>query len=787
MTDSAAGDRPDPAGAVDLAEFIDLLGRLRVWAGEPSYRTLARRAGPLLKPPQSLSHVTVAEAFRRDRRRLDQDLVVAIVRALGLDDSAVDRWRQACVRVHAEARTGGPVGAFRQLPADLPTFTGREAELMALLDAARGADDGPLTVVVSAIEGMAGVGKTQLAVRAAHELVRKGRFTDVQLFVNLRGFDSDRVPVDPALVLEAFLRQLGVPTQQIPETLDERAAMYRDRLHGKQALVLLDNAASGDQVRDLIPGSPGCLVLVTSRRSLVDLEHAVPHRLGLFSRAEAVALLSRIAGAERVAAEQAAAERIVEICGLLPLAVALAATRLRTRPAWSLAALADRLQAGVIDAPGGGSRKSVRSVFDLSYRGLSPAGRRAFCLLGLQPGTDVTAPAVAALVNGTVPEAEAVLEYLQDEHLVQEKTYGRYELHDLLRAHAASRAAVELSDEERAEAVHRYLTWSMLTMDAAGRALKPGRVIPEYHGVLTRAGVRGFNSPAKAAEWCEAELANLVAAADEAVRLGIPVLGWRLPMTVSTYLGVSANWRAWERLHLAGLESARRSGELAAQARMLSGLGMSAERLGRADEAERHLNEALTLWRELGDSRGEAGVLSNLVTIYSALDRPEQGLAAAERAVDLARRIGDPYVERTALQNSSSCLLVLNRPDQARERLMAAVELYRAPGDEFALGLVMGNIGFANLALGRYQDAEEAYREYLAISRRISNRYGQSEALRGIARVRRATSREAEARRLYEEALVILDDIGSPEAEKVRERLASPDLAHESDGRLTVY
>lgn len=263
---------PDPDRAEDLAEFVGLLGELRAWAGLPSYRVLAKRVGPLMRPAREIPLSTVVDTFKTERRRLDLDLVVAVVRALGADEPTVDRWRAACIKVHGLAKSGGPAGVFGQLPTDLATFTGRREELARLISQAthpqEGLGSGAHTVVISAIEGMAGVGKTQLAIRAAHELVRAGHFTDVQLHVNLRGFDADLPPADPSAVLEAFLRQLGVPVQQIPATRDERAAMFRDRLRERHALILLDNAADEEQVRDLIPAAPSCLVLITSRRSL---------------------------------------------------------------------------------------------------------------------------------------------------------------------------------------------------------------------------------------------------------------------------------------------------------------------------------------------------------------------------------------------------------------------------------------------------------------------------------------------------------------------------------------
>jgi len=239
---------PDPGQAGGLADFIDLLGALRLWAGRPSYRVLAARVGTLMDPPQTVSASTVVDVFKAGRRRLGMDLVLAIVRALGvINEADLTRWREAYVRVHVASKTAGPPGVLRQLPSDLTTFTGRAEALTDLANLVGAEGSGGDGVTIAAIEGMAGVGKTQLAVHAAHQLARAGRFADAQLYVNLRGFDADRPPAEPADVLDVFLRALQVPSDQIPAGVDGRSAMFRDRMHGRQALLLLDNAADQDR------------------------------------------------------------------------------------------------------------------------------------------------------------------------------------------------------------------------------------------------------------------------------------------------------------------------------------------------------------------------------------------------------------------------------------------------------------------------------------------------------------------------------------------------------------
>ncbi|MFE7194538.1 BTAD domain-containing putative transcriptional regulator [Kitasatospora sp. NPDC057541] len=333
-----------------------------------------------------------------------------------------------------------PVTVLRQLPADLPTFTGRSAELGVLLDSATAPVGSPATVQVIAIEGMAGVGKTRLAVRAAHELARAGRFSQLQLYVNLRGFDPDHRPLDPSDVLDGLLRALGVDESRVPAGLDARAALFRDRLHGREALLLLDNAAGEPQVRPLVPAGPGCLVLVTSRRRLAGLEGASALPLDPLSPPEAVSLLAAAAGPDRVAAAQEAAERITRLCGRLPLALALAASRLRARPAWGLADLAEHLEHGGIRAIVAGDR-SLCTAFDLSYRGLPEPARRFFRLLADHPGRDYTARSTAELAALEPASAREALESLVDENLLIQERAEQYRLHDLLHAFAVEAAA----------------------------------------------------------------------------------------------------------------------------------------------------------------------------------------------------------------------------------------------------------------------------------------------------------------------------------------------------------
>lgn len=346
--------------------------------------------------------------------------------------------------------------AHQQLPMDVAEFTGRAVELHELLTQ----EAVPTAPTVSVITGMPGVGKTRLAVHAAHELVRGGEFAEVQLWSDLCGFDLERSPADPSVVLERFLRQLGVPTAAIPEAVEDRAALYRDQLASVDAMLLLDNAADEEQIRPLLPGGARCRVLITSRRLLTGLEGARRVSLDVFGFDEAVDLLTRIAGKERVDAEAGAARRLIECCDALPGAIALAARKLQAHPEWPIDELAGRLDAAEhrIDHLSVGSQR-LDALFDLSYRALPVVHQRVFRLLSLHPGQTFTSEATAALAGIAPHAAETALEALIDEHLVQFVSARRYRLHGLLRCYARNQVSREESPNARRIASRRVLEW----------------------------------------------------------------------------------------------------------------------------------------------------------------------------------------------------------------------------------------------------------------------------------------------------------------------------------------
>lgn len=769
------GTMPDPGKAADLEEFVCLLVELRAWAGMPSYRVLAKRVGPLMRPARVVSLSTVVDAFKTGRSRLDLDLVVGIVRALGADESAVGLWRTACIKVHGLARTdGGPTWVFSQLPTDLATFTGRREELARLIATATQHHDrsGANTVVISAVEGMAGVGKTQLAIHAAHKLVRAGHFTDVQLHVNLRGFDPELPPADPSAVLEAFLRQLGVAAQQIPESRDERAAMYRDRMRDRRALVLLDNAATEDQVRDLIPAGPTCLVLITSRRSLAGLDGATPHLIDTFTETEALDLLTRIAGHDRVAAEPEAAARVIEYCDRLPLALALTAARLRSRPAWSLAELANRMQAGRLEAISAGGR-AIRPVFDASYQALPDRAQQVFRLIGLHPGPDFSAAAAAALAGIAASEAAEVLELLLDEHLLQQKRSGRFELHDLLRAYANEQANTIDPDQEHRAAVQRMLDHYVHTAHAAALLVERGRdplnLPPPQPGVC----LEHFADHERALAWFTTEHDVLLNAAGHAAATGFHTHTWQLAHALATYLDRRGNWHDLTAVGNTAIQAADRLADPRGKAIARDIVARAHRRHGNLEDAQHHLRHALDLFRRIGDLDGQADTYIELARVRASQSPPAiaEALALARQAHALYQSRGHRLGQAQTLTAIGWSHARLGDCAQALACCRQALPVLEEFDDRERQAHAWDSIAYAHSYLGQHSQAAACYRRALDLCRDLGDRPLEADILNRFGDAHHAAHHPDAAHDAWQQALDILTALDHPYADQIRGKI----------------
>jgi DNA-binding SARP family transcriptional activator/tetratricopeptide (TPR) repeat protein len=666
----------------------------------------------------------------------------------------------------------------RQLPAAVTHFTGRAAELAELTGLLEQAGSEPAgTVVISAVGGTAGVGKTALAVHWAHRVV--GRFGDGQLYVNLRGFDPSGTPAAPEAAIRGFLDALGVPPGHIPHGQEAQAGLYRSLLADKRMLILLDNARDERQVRPLLPASPGSLVMVTSRSQLSGLAAADGARLislDVLTHGEAVQLLTARLGTARAAAEPAAAGRIASLCACLPLALAVAAARAAARPGFPLAALAAELadaarRLDALDAGDPGS--SVRAVFSWSTRQLTPDAARMFRLLGIHPGPDITAPAAASLAATAEAHARRLLRELARAQLVAEHVPGRFSFHDLLRAYAAEQAHHTDSDTGRREATGRVLDHYLHTAARAARLLDPAKepvaLAPPRPGATPE---QSADYP-QALAWFEAEHQVLLAAVTLAAASGFDVHAWQLPWAMTSFLQPRGHWQEWAATLRIALDAATRLGDTSAQA--LSGrlLAMACTNLGDHDQARGHFASSLTLYQRLGNRLGEARIQQSLGMLAYRQGRYADALGHAEQALRLCQAIGDKTSEAVALNNVGWYHGLLGDYQQARAFCRQALTLSAQAGHRRLEGVAWDSVGYAEHHLGNLAEAAACYQHALNICQEVGNRVSEAEALTHLGDTHHAAGELAQAREAWQQALAILDDLHHPDAGQVRAKLAS--------------
>ncbi|MGV9264959.1 AfsR/SARP family transcriptional regulator [Kitasatospora sp. NPDC003701] len=659
-----------------------------------------------------------------------------------------------------------------QLPADLPVFVGRVHHLRTMDTHLTGPGPGrpgtgPAPAAVTVITGIPGVGKSALAVRWAH--LARDRFPDGQLFADLHGW-SPTGPRAPHAVLGAFLRALGVGTEQIPAQLDDAAALYRSLLAGRRVLIVLDDARSPGQVRPLLPGTGGCVAVVTSRDRLTGLVvREGAHRIQLddFTPAEGQALLTRVLGADRITARRSAGTRLLAACGHLPLALGIAAAHLRDRPhhdveafATELSAAGDRLD--LLDAEGD-DRSSLRAAFDLSYRALDPAARRLFRLLGLSPVVDLTAPAAAAVGALSTTECARLLHRLAAAHLVTERSAGRYRFHDLLRLFAAEQARRQESEETRQLALRRWYAWCLRHAEVAARVLAPGR--PTVAPAPPPDGLRtdDFTSPGQAVQWCDDQRANLLATVHHAFEHGHDEAAWQLHALLWGYLHRSAPHVERVALGRTAAAAARRLNDPVAQGRSLNDLGHAWTALGDLASARRYYRQALDLVRPAGAPSVEGQVLANLGACHFFSGRYAEAADAFERALGLLPGEGpgaDHWTISLCETSLAGTYLFLGRyaDAQARaERVLAREGRVHGGPMECSLRNVLG---FAGYVLGRPREAVGHYEQALAVGSRLTGYDDQrANSLVGLAAAWRALGREDESLRAWEAALALYRDL----------------------------
>ncbi|MGH3680014.1 MAG: BTAD domain-containing putative transcriptional regulator [Natronosporangium sp.] len=655
----------------------------------------------------------------------------------------------------------------RELPADVAGFTGRAGALKVLDEMYAGAERGaPAPVVITAITGTAGVGKTALAVHWAHRAA--DLFPEGQLFLNLRGY-ADEAAARPIEALAALLRSLGVPPEQIPPDEAQAAALYRSRLAGRRTLVVLDNAGSVEQVRPLLPGSPGSMALVTSRDRLQGLaarDGARRVTLDVLAPDEAYELLSRLLGVERVQAEPAEVASLAEVCGYLPLALRVAAASLADRrPIADLVARlthGDRLAQLTADDD---QASAVRATFDLSYRRLPVAERRLFRLLGLLPGPDVTPSAAAALVRRPVVEASTMLGRLAGAHLLDEHVPGRYALHDLLRQYASQLAVTEESGDQREVAQSGVYSWYLQCCDRAAGLLYPQMLrlpTPPADSSLPPAE---FDGAEAAMAWLEAERSNLVAAIESAAEQGPRQFAWLLADSLRGYFWYVRHRVDWLTVALAGWSAAAQEGGPQAQTAAGLGLGTACNTMADYARAISHLLPALKAGQRADWPAGHAAVLGNLGIAYWSLGRLSEAEAHCEQALAVGRAGSATSGELNHSLNLGLIRQELGQLERAHACTSHALLLARQLEYRLSEAVALLNLGGIDHERGRLDLAYAHYATALSIVREIGDRHGEAVAIAGLASVDTDRGRWASSHDHAVTAATLLAGIGDRPSE----------------------
>ncbi|MEV6551526.1 BTAD domain-containing putative transcriptional regulator [Streptomyces sp. NPDC051597] len=723
--------------------------------------------------------VEALAAYRKVRLLLHEELGVEPGRAL-------QRLHQAMLNADPElsppaappsvARLAPPEtpSPLAQVPADVGDFTGRQTQLDTLHDLLTKPTDAGQghAVVISAVSGTGGIGKTTLAVRAAHQA--QERFPDGQLYVNLRG--AQETPLDAWEVLGRFLRDLGIHPSAVPRHREERIGLYRTLIAGRRLLILLDDARDAEQVRDLVPGRGTSSILITSRNTLTSLAGATHLILEALPPDDARLLFVRIIGHDRAAAEPAATNDVLAACAGLPLAIRIAASRLASRPNWTIRHLADRLtdQRRRLDELQAGDL-AVRASFRMSYAALtaqrSSGAARAFRLLGLVTGASIDLSAAAALLGTARHDAEEDLEALVDAHLLESPAPGRYRFHDLLRVYAGE-VAQEEPDEDRRDAVHRLLHWYLHTTVAAAEALAPQRrrVDPgPWQQNLNQP--HSFNTYDLALDWCERERVNLIAAGRQAADWGMHDVAWKLPGTLQRLFNIRKYWPDWVATHEAAVRSAQLANDRFGQSWILSNLGLAHLELRQFDRALSYLDEALDLRRAIEDRSGEGATLGSIALALARQNRHTEAADYYHQSIAIHRTLGDRFNEAIELNNLADTYRNLREFPDAIAYAERSLALSREIGDLYVEGLALSTIGDAHQDLANPVEAMKYLDQSLALFRQIRHRQLEASQYQKLGDLYLELGQPDTARERWQRALHILKALGDPRSADLESRL----------------
>ena len=740
--------------------FAGLLRQLRAGA-RLTQEELAEAAG--------LSPRSVSDLERGINRTARKDTALLLAGALGLAEPvrslfvAAARGKAPAEEVLEAVRgqTRGAAAATRTLPRDIASFTGRQRELVRVLATLTSVAANGGVVGIHAIDGMAGIGKTTLAVHAAHRLA--AGFPDGQFFLPLHAHTPGQRPVEPADALASLLLTAGMPAQLIPPGLEARAGRWRDVVAGKKILLVLDDAAGHEQVRPLLPGTAGSVVLVTSRRRLAGLEDAEVISLETLPAGEAVELLARLADRPDLAAGPAG--EITRLCGYLPQAIGMLARQLRHHPAWTAAGVAAELAASRDKlALMRAENLSVAAAFDLSYADLTPGQQRLFRRLGLIPGPSFDAYAAAALDGITLDTARRYLGELYDQHLLTEPAPGRYQQHDLVREHARALAAAE-DPAESSAAVGRLLDYYLHAAATAGQHfaswVRTYRHPPHGNPPLgdPPADIPGLSAAGQAAGWLEAERPNLHAAVDYAAASGRSVYAVQIPAAISGFLAANGLWDQSSTLHQIALAAARRSGDRPGQATALGELGVLAWLAGDYPAAAARLADAAALYADIGDLPDQAYALTYLGFVQRLTGDCQAAIANYQQALTLARQADDRPAEAEALSSLGEVQHLTGDYLAAAENQQLALKLYSETGDRHGQALALNELGMIQQETGDYPRSAASQQQALELFCDLGNRLGQAIALNDLGVLQRETGDYPAADASHRKALTIYRDL----------------------------
>ncbi|WP_433341288.1 AfsR/SARP family transcriptional regulator [Streptomyces sp. CA-253872] len=681
------------------------------------------------------------------------------------------------------------VPAPRNLPQQ-PSLVGRQPELRALtsLIADRDSRGGPV-VTVEAVSGMAGVGKTALAVTTAHLLA--GQYPDGQLYIDLRGHSPAQEPLTARAALATLLRLVGAPAFSIPAELEARTALWRTMLAQRRVVVVLDDASGPEQIAPLLPSGSPSLTIIASRRHLTGVPHALSVALDVLPEEDAITLFRSFAGEERTR-DSTQVARIVRLCGCLPLAIELVAHRFRARASWTLGVLAGRLAespARLAEIRSADQEQEMTRAFALSYRALTAPQRMAFRRLGLHPGHDFPAPAAAALLGLPLDATERLLESLLASHLLREPVPDRYRYHDLLREYARGLSAAEDSERDRDQALARLKDFYVTTADLADRTAYPRRLRPDSRPPLPQdhRSQAPFPGPAAARSWLSAERGNLLAVEEHARREGDPATAAGLAGILAGFLQSECHWQdAVRLLRHAVVHWDRTRDDAPALCRALIDLCAAEASIGEYPEAAAAGERALELARARGDGPAEAEALSALGTLNWHLGEYRTALVLLQKSRAIKSLSGDVWDKARSRNNIAVTLLFLGEHDRALAHFREALSGFREAGDRIASGQTLNNMGDLQMRAGDLNAARRSFREALAFLEAEGSRYDRATARRNLAQVLADSGAPAVALPIFEETLAEFRALGDRKSQaealvgigEAYWRLGSPKESH---------